>query len=182
MKTTQIVLHALPEELLSLVESWIDEGELFAAVLRIGPVFSVVQVRTGGGLQQDVDRNGVPFRVCLSRTPFELDAASLHGFMGGNVVECAVDIGALSNEGLKESQVTIGPSDGGDGMFWLRVAKELKARTKTGLWAVSPITGTRKFFKNNRYTAGAARLAMGGKKLLPLAGWNVFEIDPTESA
>jgi hypothetical protein len=177
MKNAQISLHALPDEILSFVEKWLAKGGLFAAVVRIGPAFSVSQMFTADELRDDVARNGVPFRICLARTRFELHAATLHEFMAKNLIDCVVDIGAVSGEGLRESNISMSAEPGPGWKFWSSMAKEIKAATDAGLWAVSPVTGVRKFCKNNRYTIGAAKLAKEGRKLLPLAGWNFFEIN-----
>jgi hypothetical protein len=177
MKTAQILLHALPHELLSLVERRLAKGGLYAAVIWITPAFSVTQVRTASELKDEVSGKSMPFRICLARGPFDLRAATLYEFMEGNAIGCIVDIGALDREGLKESSVWISAEDIAEWKSWSNFAKEIKESTSAGLWAVSPVSGAKKFCKNNRYTAGAANLAHEGQKLLPLAGWNFFEIN-----
>lgn len=177
MKTMQVVLHALPDELLSVVKTWLSKGGFRAAVLRIGPRFSAAEVASVNELDADVSARGVPFRVCLTSSRFDLPVVSLHEFMTRNVAECIVDFGAMSDEGLKESSVSVSSTDSEQSAFWSSALKKLKSTTRSGLWAVSPINGARKFFNNKRYTEGAAKFAKSGRKLLPLAGWNFFEID-----
>jgi hypothetical protein len=179
MKTTQITLHALPDELLSLVREWLSRGEMYAAVVRIGPEFLVTEVRTTKQLQDEIFVGGVPSRICLSRGAFDVDAATLHEFMTTNKMECIVDIGVLGDKGLKESSIAMSAENPDAWRFWSKAAREIKGATKAGLWAVSPITGRETFSKNNRYTLGATKLVEAGGRLLPLSGWNVFQIDST---
>jgi hypothetical protein len=168
-------LHALPDELLAWLETWLSKGNFRAAVVRLNPELSVVEVSSAGAFQAEIAERGLPFRVCLARAPFDLAAASLYEFMTKNTSECIVDIGAMTHEGLKESSITIS-SDAEKWRFWSSAVRDVKSNTKAGLWAVSPVTGARELSKNNRYTAAAAKLVGSGRKLLPLAGWNFFEI------
>lgn len=180
MKNARIVLHAMPEELLVHVEKWLGAGGFFAAVVGVGFPLAVRQVRTDAEFKSDVAREGVPLRVCLARTPFDLSATTLHEFVVKNASHCVVDVGALSDKGLKESCVTISVEGADDWAFWSQIVKALKAETKAGLWAVSPHTGKRVLSKNSRYTALAARYFEEGGRLLPLAGSAFFIIGDGE--
>lgn len=173
-KSRTLVLHALPSEAVSWLRDWVRRSGLSVALLWIEP-FLVVVVTTDGEFGSSVERHGVPFRVCFVRGVVDESSSGLFGFAAANVCEACFDVGQWRDGGLGESSLVV--ESGGMGVkFWSSAVREVVKATRAGMWAVSP-TGARGFSRNNRYTKGALDFARGGGRLLPVAGWNHFEID-----
>ncbi len=60
------------------------------------PLILMAMVSSPKELQAQFAERSVPFRVCLSRAPFDLSAPSLNEFMLRNTTSCVVDIGELT--------------------------------------------------------------------------------------
>jgi hypothetical protein len=170
-----VVLHCLPDELLAHVERWVDTGGFFVAVIGIGNALDAVQVRTVAELRARIAQAGLPFRICLARAPLNLALSKLHHVMSQNEIECVVDLGALTDKGLKESHVSIQAEAEGS-RFWVAAFRELKREAPTGVWAVNAESGERGYSRDHRYTPGAARYFQSGGALLASGGNTFFEI------
>jgi hypothetical protein len=45
------------------------------------------------------------------------------------------------------------------------------------MWVINPETGAKQFYKQCRFSPGAAVIFRSGKKLLAVGGWNYYEIE-----
>ncbi|MGE6759578.1 hypothetical protein ACQKGO_16270 [Corallococcus interemptor] len=175
--TTQIQLHALPQELLELASQLLASGGLFAAVVRIWPELLAEQVQNPAQLNEKVSGGEMPFRICISETPFDLTAKKLQEFVERNSgLCCFFDIGKLSGEGLRQSRIVV-MGGGEDVKRWTRFVRETKKIAHVGLWVVNPMDGARGLSKTSRYTDGAADYFKKGGKLLAVGGWNYCEVE-----
>jgi hypothetical protein len=95
-------------------------------------------------------------------------------FIEKNPSYLILNIGRLTEKGLKESWLSGTTQDPQLIKVWKKIAQKLKNKTSSGLWAVNPMLNTKAFYKNVRFTVGASDLSKKGTKLLPTAGWTYY--------
>lgn len=179
MKTLRIDLHALPGELLSWVEQWLqEERTLSAALVWIRPEFEVRTVSDVEVFRREVAARGTPFRICLKSSPFDI-GTTLLTFMDRNPELLWLDVGAWTDEGLRSSWIGASSEDAGtaDWKRWSTLARQVKKHTTAGMWVLNPVLGGKGFYKDARYTEGARDVLRQGKKLLAPGGWNTYHLE-----
>lgn len=173
-RTGRISLHILHEELLPYVKTWITSYAGAVAAVWIAPTFSALSPSSSADFSAEVAVRGTPFRIVFSCVKLNTDATSLYEFMRQNEdIECLVDVGPKSPEGLRESVVFVNAGSVG-WAYWQKALRTLRKETKTGLWAINPHTGASVECRENRYTPGAATLLSSGGQLLAAGGMESF--------
>ena len=51
-----------------------------------------------------------------------------------------------------------------------------KKKMNKGAWVINPYNNARKYYKNHMYTNNARLAYEKGIKILPVAGWNLYEL------
>jgi len=167
MPSISIQFHALPEEILKLVQRWVATYPLHATAIGFSP-FQAGEVQSAD-LDKALLNPGVR-RLMLTLTPPNLAAESGNRLLDQNPEAMILDIGCLGNEGLNESWLTTRTGGGHINQTWKQIAGNLKSVTKAGALAINRITGAQATLKNHRFTPGAKALAANGVVMLPTAG------------
>lgn len=169
MSDISIQFHALPEELLPLVEQSVREHRLHVVKMRFFP-FEAVEVSPEQ--LSSVFADSAVGRIALTVTPPDLPANNEMRFLDQNVGALVLDVGRQEKKGLGESWLAARTDDEELLSIWRSIAKRLKAMTKAGAVAVNPATGAEAPVRNHRYTEGAKALETKGVPILPVGGKN----------
>jgi hypothetical protein len=109
-------------------------------------------------------------RIFLTLRPPVLPAIGMNDFLSRNPDALILDIGRQSESGLKESWLSARTDNKEAISTWRRLAKKLRAMTRTGVTAVNPKTGATARLKDHRFSEGAKLLESEGFPMLPVAG------------
>lgn len=168
MADISVQLHALPEELLSFVRQIIADFGLHVTALRFRPfdVSELSESQLDGCFLDDSPYKRLHFTIEKPVLPVahELD------FGDKNPDNLRLDIGTLSEEGLRESWLSARTGNPGAFATWKKIAKRLKSLTEQGATAVNPKTGGTGPAKWHRFTEGARRLEATGIPMLTITG------------
>jgi hypothetical protein len=166
--SVSVQFHALPSELLSLLDSFADEVEgLHFAALRFPP-FRVSPIDRSG--LADAFRDPSVGRLRLSLSEPAPATAPMIERPESNPNHLLIDIGRQTDEGLAESWLTATTDNPTALAVWRKLARRLKAMTKAGAIAVNPKTGEQSTLRNHRYSAGAEEAQRAGVAMLPAGG------------
>lgn len=179
MSKVSLQFHATPDELLALASTWAAEHDLRMAVERFFPKIRFIAVHgteLGSAIQLHLD--GVWNRIWFSKTPLEIDYSTDPPFAGKP--ECmALVAGNMTPDGLRESALGAVSVDNMALRTWRIVIKAAKCTLLTGAWVLNPATGARQRLAGHYFTEGALALSQSGVKMLAVAGWNEFQLDPS---
>lgn len=172
-----IQFHALPEELIPVVRWAVADLGVHLASLRFFP-FRVEHVSP-----EDVEKALLEPSIrelVLALDKLDLSAVTQGEFLRGNRGTLNLDIGRLSDRGLRESCLSCRTSDPRYIEAWRKVARKVRGMTKAGAIAVNPITGATTKATAHRHTKGARALDSRGIPMLPVAGGAVFHFTEKE--
>lgn len=173
MPDLSIQFHATPDEMLPVLAAAIESGaKLFA--LRTQP-FSTVAI----GDQESVgialeDRAVCSFAV-VDHEPAVDSIGSEYDFLLQNPATLLLEVGRLTDAGLRESCLSCKSVPAETYAKWKKVAAALRKITKAGAIARSPTTQATSRARDHRHTQGARRLAANGVPILPAAGTSRLE-------
>lgn len=170
MKKIMIQFHATLEELVEYINSISSELGLFLTVMVLRP-FALREI-DGELLAEALSIDG-DIRIILTAQKPSMDATSPNNFYDLNQGTIDLDIGRLTEYGLKESALGFMSGDKEKAAIANKVVSRLKKLTKTGAIAVNPVNGAEANSRFHRYTEGAKALHDNGVKILPVAG-NIF--------
>jgi hypothetical protein len=177
MSSVSNQFYILPKEGFYLVEKWIKEFNFRVVLMQLFPDFKLLEVSHIENLEKSAIKREDIYSMCLGYPPPYLSVESRLKFLEKNPDYLTIDLGKLTNEGLKESFIS-GITDNTELLkIWHKLIRQLRKETSSGLWAINPIMKTKGFYKNIRFTQGAYELAKNGTKLLPAAGWNYYTIE-----
>jgi hypothetical protein len=176
MSAINLSFHALPEEQLEILRQWRPtHRDVLVVAMYWLPTFKVIEF----DFDEVLRTPGFPKRICLGFEPLRRGAESMYQFMIDNLNWTAWDIGELNEDGLRESQFSASTNNATHAKTWISLANQIRKATTAGMWVINPETGAKQFYKQCRFSPGAAAISRSGKKLLPVAGWNYYEIDVT---
>jgi hypothetical protein len=171
MPSMNMQFHILPEEIAKIVQAVVD-GKQIKIVLKGGLPFSAREIYR--------DQLGAEIsKVCRDRFGFELyllnkqpifGAATGLKFLDANPGGVFINIGSLTDAGLKQSSLSV--MDGYPEAYALAksIAKKIREVTTSGVTAVNVEMGIMKLNKSHRYTNAAKHLEAQGVAMLPFAG------------
>jgi hypothetical protein len=159
--------HAVLDELMALVSTFVHENSIYITAIRFPP-FRAFQVDKANVESLFLD-NSIE-RIALTLRPPTLPASGMNDFLDHNGDALILDIGRQSDAGLKESWLTARTNDANALRTWRTLAKRLRAMTKTGVVAVNPQTGATTRLREHRFSEGAKSLEAAGVPMLPVAG------------
>lgn len=171
MADVSVELHALEEELLSFIEEIVKEFKLSVCVMSFPP-FDVKEIDISDLRKATSDTK--TDRVALTISPPSLPWTTFLKFLDHNPGTMTIDLGRLTEQGLKESWLTARTSNPAVLDTWRRVARKLRSRTKAGAIAINPETGASSKVRTHRFTKGALNLHEQGVAMLSLTNSAVF--------
>jgi len=162
-----IEFHATEQELAEWLMQWCRGDGISLVAMTFQP-FSVKEVKSAE--VPVVLRDPNVRRLCLFASQPKLDIQSKLEFERANDDELVLDVGRVSEEGLRESWLAC-RSDTPDALAkWRRIVKDLKAKTHAGVTAINRQNGVSAFYKSHRYSQGAKELEDAGTPILPIQG------------
>jgi hypothetical protein len=177
-RSINVYFHALPEEQLEILRSWLSSHEDVSVVMLYwSPTFKLVELENISSLDEGLQTHGIPRRICLGFESPQTGAKTAYDFMLDNADWTCWDIGEFDAEGLRESQFSASTNNALNRKAWTSLATKIKKVTTAGMWVINPETGANRFYKQCRFSNGAAELAKSGKRLLPVGGWNYYLIE-----
>jgi hypothetical protein len=100
---------------------------------------------------------------------------SRYDFVMQNPDALVLDVGRLTDLGLKQSWLSCKTDDEISLKKWKKISEIIKKNTLSGAVAVNPKTGESSPSKSHRYTIGAKEMLQSGIEMLPVAGFVRFK-------
>ncbi len=167
MSDISIQFHATPDELLLLVQDFVQDARIFVSAIKYEP-FKVIPVENQALVlvlhQTDVERLAFTIKRPVLR------GNGMMGFLDRNPSALLLDIGRRVDAGLQESGITARTSDKAVLGIWRKLSRRIIAATRTGVTAVNPQTGATAPVRSHRFSDGAKALERAGVPMLPVAG------------
>lgn len=158
--TTQF--YSMPDELLALIEGWKIEFGFHTVVMQLFPKLIVFEISNPERISQlSLELTDV-FSVLMGPTKPKLDVKSRYEFLQRNKDFLIIDVGLPKEKGLGESAILGKTEDLSLYKVWKKIERDLRRSTKAGLWATNIETGAKHYYKDFRYTPGAAELSLAG--------------------
>ncbi|MBL9025020.1 MAG: hypothetical protein JNL21_22680 [Myxococcales bacterium] len=167
MTRIAIQFHALPSEVIDLIDEFVRVERLSLAVVTFPP-FRAEEAQADALPSFLGGRTAL--RVVMTPEPVDVSASNIRDMLERNGDCLVVDIGQKSAEGLGESVMSTASEDKERLALWRRFAKRVRSMTKAGAIAFDPATGAESRVKNHRYSAGAKAAQEAGVEMLPTAG------------
>jgi hypothetical protein len=167
MADISIQFHALPEEILPVVNAFVDEIRPYVIGMRFHPFEAWLVERPQ---IMDVMRDETVRRIAFLPGNPVLPVGKMTELIDRNPDVLMLEIGRRGDEGLKESWLTARTGNEAALEAWRKLAKKIRSITKTGAIAVNPSTGVTAKLKDHRFSEGAKRLEAQGVPILPAAG------------
>lgn len=176
MKSIAIQFHATTEELLEYVVSVSVEHGLVITMMVLKP-FSLTTLDSEPSLGEITDKlQQGDLRLVLNTENPNNDVISPNKFLDANPGSILIDVGTLSDSGLKESALSFMSDQKDKVLIAGKLASKLKKLTKAGAIAVNPVTGAEANIRSHRYTNGAKLMFNEGVKILPIAGNSLYKL------
>jgi hypothetical protein len=168
MADINVQFHALPSELAAIMMPPVANLNAHAATIGAFPF--VARVVADSKLREAFLDEAVN-SIVFSLQPMACDARTLGSFLDANPDVLILDIGRLSQRGLKESCLSARIPNGSSARRpWQKFVDALRAATSAGAVAVHPQTGGTSLRKTHRFTKSAKELESQGIAMLPTAG------------
>lgn len=166
-----IQFHITIEELEAFLLDVVADAPVYVTALRFFP-FSATPVDKNA--LSVAMRDPIIRELALTLDPPTLREGTQLDFHDDNPSALLLDIGRLSEQGLKESCLSVKTADERSLKVWRRIARRLRKITQTGAVATNPDTGATGRVANHRFTAGAKALDDKGVIMRPFAGGSVL--------
>jgi hypothetical protein len=174
MADLSIQFHALPDEIIPLVCSFLDEVQACVSAIKYRPflVTAVDRAKLStvlGNVKVD--------RVAFTLASPALPARGMLEFLDRNPDALVLDVGKVLDIGLQESWLTARTHDAATLSAWRKLSKRVLAATATGAIAVNPQTGATAPARGHRFSTGAKAMDRAGVPMLPAAGTARFRFN-----
>lgn len=173
MKKIMIQFHATLEELIEYLNSVNTEFGLIMTMMALRP-FALKAIE--GALSVSDFELDSDVRLILTKGKPNAYASSPNNFYDLNPGAVDLDVGRLTEQGLKESALAFMSDDEEKIAIANKLASRLKKITKAGAIAVNPVNGAEANSRSHRYTEGAKAMYDEGIKILPVAGSVFFKL------
>jgi hypothetical protein len=163
--------HALPDEIAEILLASIQSDDVHIIVE--GGLPFIAREIACADLKAEAIKAGnghATINFYLTLSPPIFGATSRMKFLDANLGGVTINIGRLTELGLKQSALSILNGFPVNYELAKKIAKELKRVTKAGVSSINPLTGTGSVTKSFRYTSGALKLEASGTRMLPFAG------------
>lgn len=173
MASITIQFHALVSELKEFTKKCAEHYDINMVAVKYFPF----KVRKIGEDELDEVFDDIAYReVAFTLVPPDLSASSGLRFVEQNSDVLFLNIGRLSEKGLKESCLSTITDNFQAMKIWRKIASDLKKITDVGVIAVSSDTGIKVNAKNHRFSQGAKEFYENGVTILPIAGNVILEL------
>lgn len=164
MASISIQFHAVPEELVAYVDGFVEEFGLFVVGIRFFPfeMLELTQMDLPNVILSDATVKELAFSIGIP----PISATNALGFSQSNPNCSYMDIGRISEVGLEQSCFSATAVDRSVLDVWKKLARRLRALTKTGVCAVNLNTGESVSIKSFRYSKGAIEAEASGISIL----------------
>lgn len=163
--------HATTDEIVSLVESWVDRYPIHLSAFAFPPAR---QVQIKRETIREVIASPEVSSVVFTESTVDSSCQQAYDVAASGMVNLILNIGRLGPTGLSQSflsTMTVTPT-------WQKMNRELKRVTTAGAMLVSPDGSPNEFRSNPRFTAGAKALAAAGTPLRQFAQSTKFMYMP----
>lgn len=162
-----IQFHATTDEIEDLVTHAVRTESLFVTARWHWPFRAIlISESTVSEALRDPTMDDFVF---TTREPALRGKTSLK-FLDDNPGALLLDIGRLTEGGLKESCLSSKAATEQDIVIWRRIARQLRKQTMAGVTGFDPISGASSFYRAHRYTEGAKKLSNQGIRIRSLGG------------
>ncbi len=167
MARVSVQFHAMPSEVADFLVKVAADPSLWLTKLGGHPF--AVRPWTGEANSIADERSEIS-AIAVTLVEPVLRGRSIHEFHKLNADMLAVEIGRVTESGLKESWLWGTSDDPLTMKVWKRIARQLTAFCTTGGFAENLNTGARGSAGNHRFSSGARLAYSNGTRLLPVAG------------
>lgn len=168
MKKTNIQFHATHIDIFDLVTEMNNKFKIGGIVLF--PKFEMIKFRP------NFDPSDIGKLDMIVISKFDIpDEDSYRSFMKKVDNSLLITIGKETDEKLYESSIGIWSETEIDPDF-KKVITSFKKKLNKGAWVLNPNNNARKYYKTHMYTNNAKLAYEKGIKILPVAGWNLYEL------
>lgn len=164
--------HATRDELIELIESWMDQHPIVVSAFAFPPASRVPILRetVRAVLSSRPEVDSISFTV----VPVDLAIDSSYDVACAGLGPMQLNIGPLKATGLEESSLSsIDPNP-----LWKKLNNQFKRKTTAGATYVNATTGSSMYVREARFTAGAKQLFLSGTPLRPLGGGERYSFHP----
>ena len=176
MARVHIQFHADPSELFALTGEWARQAGYARVAEQFFPEYRAAKVKDWSTQLADLTLVGLR-RVALTPSSPDLNVASEREFGIRNPDALYILVGALTDDGLRQSGLGGTTDDEAILKQWRAITRKAKALMHRGATVVNPDTGDTAPAPHHLHTPGAHALASDGLKMLALAGSNQFAFD-----
>jgi hypothetical protein len=177
MADLSINFHALPSELVPLVQHCVTEMNLHVIATTFPP-WAARRI-----FPEDIPRtilDGPCEWLLFSETEPLLHVMSETELAAKNPGLLSLLVGRQTPKGLEQSWLACRTVAGVSvSIKWREIASRLRSFTEAGIRVLNPRTGATAHYKNHRYTAGAKALSDLGVPILPIAGTTIMKLGMT---
>lgn len=173
MKKLSLQFHALPSEIVSLLESWEGSERLFVfGQNKLGSAFEKVKFGTAE-LRSSI---GHYKSLTIMYRQAKLGANTVYDFVKDNPGTLTIELGNFSDQELTGSWMAAMSDDKVTMDRWRQLAGHFRKSMKTGADARNPASGDTDIARGHYFSSGAAEFYRNGGKLLLWPGKNLLEI------
>src|SRR5262249_38376871 len=115
--------------------------------------------------------------VWLELNPFCPSLSDVNGLMSANYDRFTIQHPRWVKQGLREALFGSLSTDPTHVKVWKTLDKDVRSRTKSGVWVVNPNDGSTVWSKQRRYSGDVSTLYQKGVTLRVFAGTNVVRLD-----
>jgi hypothetical protein len=167
MADLSLQFHILPEEIIPLVCSFVEEVQAHVIAIRFHPF----DVR----LFDKENLAAVFGHPDVRRIAFTMKAPTLSGhtmntFLDDNPGTMLLDIGRRQDVGFEESWLSSRTDDAATLATFRKLAKKIRSVTITGVVAINSQTGATAKLRDHRFSPGAKALEREGVPILTVTG------------
>jgi hypothetical protein len=167
MATITITFWATDSEIAEWLLMWKSELSIFIVAMTHHP-FALKPLEKID-IKPTINNPSV-WRIASFTTMPKLDCAFQSDFEIANPDGLVIDLGRLTEDGLRESWLATRTDNPHAIKAWRLIARDLKQRTKSGVVGVNRLTGKSSVHASERYSRGAEQLAEKGIPMLPITG------------
>jgi len=178
MADLSIQFHALPAEAIQFALDVVRDFDVSPLAIRVRP-FGAQPIDDPNELGLILQEGGVSRVVFCFGKP-SLLALDESGFIKLNPDSLRLDIGKLTEQGLRQSWLSARTENREAMALWKKIAARLRSATNAGAMAINPATGAKCVIKDYRYTANAKIMSESGLRMLPIAGSSILKFGQRE--
>lgn len=171
-----IQFHCLPKEIARFVNDCILEFNLHSFIISKDINFKQGKIERVVIIDEAIAMANSIQSIYLLATLPSMKISSERDLIRQCLDFICIQLGRMSNDSLSESIMQVVSDNPKIVNLWKGVINKLKKATHCGAWVTNPNTHSRCFMKNHRYFDGAKDLQQAGIKMIPIVGWNLYQL------